>query len=216
MVAKKVSAKELTDEMIKVGRLQYYVIFLMATGLIIVGKPFIIWWVGKEYEQSYYVALLLIIPVCFPLIQNLGISICQAMNKHKFRAIMTTIMAGINVFISYFLAKKFGAIGSAFGTSVALILCNVIIMNFYYKEEIKLEIGRFWKNIFLMTLSFSIPLGIILIIINLLELTGIISVIVYASLYILLYCLFIYFITMNDYEKKLVNNLFSRLCLKRN
>lgn len=215
MVAKNATPKELTNEMIKVGRIQYYIIFLMATGLIIVGKPFIIWWVGKEYELSYYVALLLIIPVCFPLIQNLGLSICQAMGKHKFRAIATTIMAGINVVISYFLAKKFGAIGSALGTSLALILCNIIIMNIYYKKEIKLEIGRFWKEIFNMTLSFIIPLSIILTFMYFTKLTGILSVIVYAIVYTIAYCLTSYLITMNDYEKNIVNKVLLKLHIKK-
>jgi len=215
MVATNTSPKELTDEMIKVGRIQYYIIFLMATGLIMVGKPFIIWWAGKEYIKSYHVALLLIIPVCFPLIQNLAISICQAMNKHKFRAIATTIMAGINVFISYFLAKKFGAIGSALGTSLALIICNIIIMNIYYKKEIKLEIGRFWKEIFYMTFSFAIPLTITLAFIYITKLSGIISVIVYAILYTVIYSLTAYYVTMNEYEKNIVNKLLRKFHIRR-
>ena len=45
MVARNESTETLTSEMIKVGRLQFLIINLMATGLIIFGKPFIIWWV---------------------------------------------------------------------------------------------------------------------------------------------------------------------------
>lgn len=215
MVAIKTTPKELTDEMIKIGRLQYYIIFLMATGLIIVGKPFIIWWVGAEYEMSYYVALLLIIPVCFPLIQNLAISICQAMNKHKFRAIITTIMAFINVGISYILAKRFGAVGTAIGTSIAIIICNVIIMNIYYKKEIKLEIERFWKEILKMTLSFLIPLVGIIIIMKFLSLSGIISVIIYGGTYIILFALVSYYITMNNYERNLIDNVLKKFYIKK-
>lgn len=213
MIAANASSKQLTDEMIKVGRLQYYIIFLMATGLILVGKPFIIWWAGKEYTISYYVAILLIVPVCFPLIQNLGISICQAMNKHKFRAMATTIMALINIAISYFLAKRFGAIGSALGTSLSLILCNIIVMNIYYKIKIKLEIGRFWKEILKMTITFIPPLLIILIIMHFIKLTGIISVIIYAIIYTLIYGLTAYFITMNEYEKNIVSKVLIKLKL---
>lgn len=211
MVAEEASPKKLTDEMIKVGRIQYYIIFLMASGLVIVGKPFIMWWAGKDYELSYYVALLLIIPVCFPLIQNLGISILQAMNKHKFRAVATTIMAFINVGISYILAKAFGAIGTAIGTAIALIVCNVIVMNIYYKKEIKLEIERFWKEILKMSLTFLIPLTLIIITMEILKLTGIISVIVYGITYSILFALVSYFITMNSYERNLIEKVFRKI-----
>lgn len=215
MVANKATPTELTNEMIKVGRLQYYIIFLMASGLVLVGKPFIIWWVGAEYKLSYIVALLLIIPVCFPLIQNLGISILQAMNKHKFRAIATTIMAVINIIISYFLAKHFGVIGSALGTSLALIVCNIIIMNIYYKKEIGLEIGRFWKEILKMTCTFIIPLIVIIVIMYITKLTGITSVIIYALLYTIIFCLVSYFITMNIYEKNLILKIINKFSKKK-
>ena len=56
-------ADELTDEFIKVGRIQYYIIFLMASGLVLVGKEFFNIWAGHGYEDAYYIALLLIIPL---------------------------------------------------------------------------------------------------------------------------------------------------------
>lgn len=211
MIANKADNKKLTDEMIKVGRIQYYVIFLMTTGLILVGKEFIIWWVGSEYSLSYYVALLLIIPISFPLIQNLGISIIQAMNKHKFRTICMSIMAVLNIIISYFLAKYYGPIGSAFGTSLSLIICNIIIMNIYYKKEIGLEIERFWKEIFKMSLTFLIPVLFIVLFMKVTSLTGIVSVIIYAIIYTVIFLLTSYFITMNSYEKGLANKILVKI-----
>lgn len=215
MIAQKVSPKELTDEMIKVGRIQYLIIFLMASGLVLVGKEFIILWAGKEYEISYYIALLLILPVCFPLIQNLGISIMQAMNKHKFRAISTLIMSIINVIMSYFLAKSFGAIGSALGTTIALIVCNIIIMNIYYKKAIGLDIVRFWKEIIKMTIPFIIPISLIIMFTHFTNLTGIISVIVYSTVYTMLYCITAYFLSMNDYEKNIIKRVLVKLHIKK-
>lgn len=215
MVANNATPRQLSNEMIKVGRLQYFIIFLMASGLVLVGKPFIIWWAGREYTTSYYVAILLIIPICFPLIQNLALSICQAMNKHRFRAVATFIMAFFNIIISFYLAKYFGAIGTAIGTSVALLLCNVIIMNIYYAKFIKLEVIRFWKEISKMTLTFVIPIVIINIVMYITHLTGIVSVIVYAIIYSLLFAVISYFITMNDYEKNITKNIFKKLRLKK-
>lgn len=210
MVAKNATKSELTDEMIKVGRIQWYIIFLLTSGFVLVGKEFICFWVGQEYIESYYVAMLLIIPVCVPLIQNIGIGIMQAMNKHKFRAISTLLMAVFNVIISYFFAQSYGAIGVALGTTISLILCNGIIMNIYYYKGLKLEINRFWKNILHISIPFAIPIALILIFMQIIKLSGIVSVLIYSSLYSLMYFAVAYYLSMNKYEKDIVNSYLCR------
>lgn len=213
LVADKADSKEVSKEFIKIGRLQYYVIFLMCSGLILFGKTFIVKWAGSEFEESYYVALLLIIPICIPLIQNLGLSIMQAMNKYKFKSISTAIMAVFNVIISVCLARKFGAVGAAAGTAIALVICNIIIINIYYYKEIKLNIFEFWKQIIKMTLYFSIPIIVILGVMFVTRLEGIISFIVYGSIYTILFSATSYVFVMNEYEKNIFNSIFRKLKL---
>ncbi len=210
MVANKSTSEELTEELIKVGRIQYYIIFLMCSGLIIFGKQFINVWVGSDYSDSYYVALILIIPVCFPLIQNLGLSIMQAMNKFRFRSISTLIMAVINVFISIFLAKLYGPIGAAIGTGLALIICNIIISNIYYYKVIKINVIKFWKSIFLMTIRFLIPSIVIVPCLLFLKPTNIVALLVFIPIYTILYCFVSYFLVMNVYEKSIIDNIFKK------
>ena len=187
----------------------------MASGFVLVGKNFIIWWVGTEYMESYYIALLLIIPLCFPLIQNLGISIMQAMNKHKFRAILTSIMAVINIFISYFLTKSYGAMGAAFGTALSLVICNIVIMNIYYKAALKLNVLNFWKEIFNMSLSFAIPMLLILILMKFTNFSGLFSVVLYATVYTIMYFITVYFVTANSYEKRLIDDILLKLHVRK-
>jgi O-antigen/teichoic acid export membrane protein len=207
LVANKASSEQLTDEMIKVGRIQNYVIFLMCSGLILFGKQFINLWVGDGFEESYYVALLLIVPVCFPLIQNIGISIMQAMNKFKFRSISTSVMAIFNVIISVVLAKKMGAIGAAIGSSIALIVCNIFIINLYYYRALKLDVMRFWKEIFKQVIPFTIPIFIIMLVMKLLFLNSWLGFIIYGGVYTLVYIVVAYMLSMNEYERKIVKGL---------
>ncbi len=214
MIAKNATSEELTNEMIKVGRIQNYIIFLMCSGLILFGKNFIISWAGKEFETSYYVSLLLIIPICIPLIQNLGISIMQAMNKFQFKSIITFITAIINVIISIFLAKKLGAIGAAMGTSIALIVCNIIIINIYYHRSMKINMIKFWKNIILQSIPFFIPIVIIILIMNITSITGIKGFISYGGIYTILYGIIAYFLSTNKYEKDLIRTILSRFLKK--
>lgn len=207
LVANNVSSEQLTDEMIKVGRLQNYVIFLMCSGLILFGKQFITLWVGDGFEESYYVTLLLIVPVCFPLIQNIGLSIMQAMNRFKFRSISTSIMAAFNVIISVILAKKMGATGAAIGSSISLIVCNIFITNIYYYKVLKLNVIRFWKNIFKQVIPFIIPIMFIILVMKFIVLDSWIGFLFYGSLYTLVYILVAYLFSMNDYERRIVTNL---------
>ncbi|HFH9925309.1 TPA: oligosaccharide flippase family protein [Streptococcus suis] len=207
MIANNVSSEQLTDEMIKVGRIQNYVIFLMCSGLILFGKQFITLWVGDGFEESYYVALLLIVPVCFPLIQNIGLSIMQAMNRFKFRSISTSIMAAFNIIISVILAKKMGATGAAIGSSIALIVCNIFIINIYYYKVLKLNVIRFWKNIFKQVIPFIIPIMFIILVMKFIVLDSWIGLLFYGSLYTLVYILVAYLFSMNDYERRIVTDL---------
>ncbi|MCX4364229.1 MAG: oligosaccharide flippase family protein [Bacilli bacterium] len=204
MVAKNVSDKKLSDEFIKIGRIQFYIIFLMCSGLVLFGKKFISLWAGPQYDTSYYVSLILIIPVCVPLIQTLGLSIMQAKNKYSFRAVVTFIMAFVNIGISIILAKHFGPVGAAVGTAFSLIVCNIIVLNIYYSRILKLNVMGFWKEIFKEIIFFVIPIVIILAIMNLISIDGWFGLIIFCGVYVILYCLTAYFLVMNKYERGLV------------
>lgn len=215
MVAGQANNKELTNEFIKVGRIQYFIVFLMASGLILFGKEFIITWAGAEFETSYYIAIILILPLCVPLIQNLGISIMQAKNMHKFRSVLYTIIAIANIGISIPLAKAYGGIGSAIGTSLSLIIGNIIIINIYYYKKVGINVLEFWKEIIKMTIPFIIPIVIVLCIMYFVKLSGYINLIVFGGIYTIIYCIVCYLLVMNKYEKNIVNNVLIKLHLKK-
>lgn len=215
MIAKKASDKEMTNEFIKVGRLQYLIIFLMASGFTLFGKEFIMAWAGKDFATSYYIAVILILPLCVPLIQNLGISIMQAKNMHKFRSILLALIAIANIFISIPLAKAYGGIGSAIGTSLSLIIGNIIILNIYYHKKVGINVIEFWKIIIKMTIPMLIPIVAIVILMHFVTLHGYVNLIVFGGIYTILYCLTCYFLVMDDYEKNIVNKVLIKLHLKR-
>lgn len=207
MIAKNANNNEITNEFIKVGRIQYIIVFLMASGLVLFGKEFIISWVGNEFETAYYVALLLILPLCIPLIQNLGLSIMQAKNKYKFRTVSMAIMSVFNLILSIYLAKEYGPVGAAIGTAVSLIVINVIVMNFYYYKVIKINIIEFWKEILKMTIPFIIPVMFILLLMNNIKLSGFKNLIVFGGIYIIIYGIIAYMLSMNEYEKGIIKSI---------
>ncbi len=196
--------KQLTELFIKVGRIQFILLGLVASGVAFFGKDFITrYWAGSEYGESYYVALLLILSASIPLIQNIGIEIQRAQNKHRFRAIVYTAMAIINLGISIVLCQRYGAIGSAFGTAISLFLANGIAINLYYHLCCNIDIIKFWKNIVRLSLGLPLPLlcGILInrhiVSSNVWIYLG--SIVIYSGVY----CLSMWFLGINENEKAL-------------
>lgn len=203
--------RKLTELFTKVGRIQFYILTLVSTGIVFFGRTFISFWAGEGFENSYYVALLLIIPGTIPLIQNLGIEIQRAENKHQFRSIAYLVMAFINLFCSYYLCQLYGAIGSTVGTAVSLLLANGLIMNIYYHKKCNIDILYFWKNIVDISKGLLIPIicGIAM---NSIVSTNTISsffiaVIVYTAVFIVA----MYLISMNEFEKELIHKAVKKI-----
>lgn len=138
---------KLTDLMIKVGRIQCYIILMICSGFYFYGKPFIKLWAGDGYEDAYYIALMFMIALIVPYVQNLGIEIQRAKNKHKIRSFVYTAIAAGNIIISIPLIKQWGGPGAALGTVLSLFTGNTVFMNIYYKVYIGLDIGKFWKSL---------------------------------------------------------------------
>lgn len=150
--------EKLTDLFVKVGRIQFILLGLVASAFIFFGEEFITtYWAGSSYGESYYVALLLILPASIALIQNIGIEIQRAQDKHRFRAMVYTGMAIINVVISIVLCQKYGAVGSAVGTAISLIVANGLIVNIYYHMRCNVDVIRFWRSIGRLSLGLLIP-----------------------------------------------------------
>jgi O-antigen/teichoic acid export membrane protein len=150
--SRKNNLHEVTNLMVKVGRVQLFLMGLLLIGLIILGKDFIILWMGDDFKISYYVAILLILPGFVTLTQEIGYTYLFVVNELKYRAIMFVFASILSVIVSFFLAPKYGAIGCAIGIFIATILCHVIGMNYVYWKVIKLEIPRFFKECYLSML----------------------------------------------------------------
>lgn len=146
LVAKHVSSAELTDMMIRIGRLQYLVVGYIFIMFVLVGKQFIYLWAGAGYLSAYPMVVILMAALIIPLIQNVGISILKAMNKNRYRMTAYTIGAFIGLAISFPLAHRYGGIGCAIGTAGSLFVSTGWIMNRYYAYKIHLGIAKFWKS----------------------------------------------------------------------
>ena len=141
----------------KFGRLQLGVMGFIFLGLATLGKPFMRLWSGLQSDIPYYTAMILITPLLVTSIQSIGIEIQRAKDLHRFRSILYIIMAGVNILISIPLCIRFGSLGGAAGTSVSLVIGNIIIMNIYYEKRVRLNMAYFWKEIARLLPAFVPP-----------------------------------------------------------
>lgn len=212
MVARKEPIRNLSELFIQIGRWQYYLLALVATGFIIFGKQFIALWAGPGFEDSYIITLLIILPFTVDLIQNIGLAIMQAMNRYDFRARIYFVTGVLNLLLAIPLGIKYGGIGCAVATGISMIVGNGFIMNWYYAKEMHLAIASFWKQIgkisFITFMCLVIgywvnayigPYG------------GIYPFILKVVMYTILYVVMIYFFAMNLSEREKVHAVFHKL-----
>lgn len=206
MTASGANNSELTDLMISVGRIQLIIIGLILTGFVVIGKEFISLWVGDEYLQAYYWFLIMALPLLIPMTQSIGINILEAKFKHKFRALVYFGIALANISLTILLVKNYGIIGAAVATGLALFVGNNVIINIYYSRVIGLEIGRFFKEVYLKIMP--VQMVILAALVALDRITNIsgqwADLIIKGLIICTVYCVIIYLFVMSDKEKRYI------------
>ena len=145
--------ESLNELMIKVGRIQIFIIGLLVLGFILVGNDFITLWLGTGYEMVYKCAVFLIIPSFFYLPQLIGSNAVLAMNKVKKQATVFVYMGLFNLIFGALLAVKFGALGFSVSVFLAYTI-RTIGMDLIFHKDLQLDIKSFFKKTFCLCLLF--------------------------------------------------------------
>lgn len=204
MAVNNVPQEQFTALFIKIGRLQFILISFIISAFVAFGRQFIALWAGTGYEDAYYVALLTMIPVTVPLIQNTGLNILYALNKHQFRSIVYLCIAILNVILTFWWVEDFGIIGAAAATCISYVLGNILIINWYYYKRIGLDITQFWKNILKMSPVMLLSGIIWCLFLDKIQINNWILFFALALVYTALYFILAYFFMMNEYERDLL------------
>lgn len=194
----------------KTGRLVFLLSALVLSGFTLYGKEFIRLWAGEGYDESFVVALVVMFPLTVDMIQYVGLTILQVLNRYAFRGKMYFFIAAINVVSTLILARLWGLTGAAISTAASMIIGSGFLMNWHY-ARVGLDIGAFWGGIMKLVpgLLISVPLGIL---IRMLYLPSAwLTMAVHIVLYTGVYCAIMYLLVMNGYERDLVNTALRRL-----
>ncbi|MFK5879319.1 MAG: oligosaccharide flippase family protein [Flavobacteriaceae bacterium] len=209
MYVNKATNSELTELMIKVGRIQWFVISYMLFGFIFFGRQFIKLWIGDGYEDSWVIAVIIMIPLTIPSVQNVGNSILEAYNLHARKIQVNTFFAVISVIVAIYLVELYDAIGIAIASSSSIILGQIIYNNFYFKKRLGLNMQAYLKSMLKGNIFSVLILIIIAYLLNFITWnnTSWLNLGLKIFLFITSYTILNYLLAMNSYEKNIVKTL---------
>ncbi len=193
--------------MVKVGRIQLYVVGAVVMGFICVGKEFISIWVGDSFIESYFCTILLIIPSLLQLPQEIGMQAIIAENKVKQQAIVWVFVAAINVLLSFLLTWLYGVMGLCCSICISFFV-RTIGMDIIFKRDLQIDILKFFKNTF-------VKIGLMIIVVSLLSFLvnsflsdgGVVMFLIKMASFCLFYIIG-FMLVANDEEKTLVKQAF--------
>lgn len=201
IVAESNDNNQLTHLMTKVGRYQAILYIWVLGGFVILGKFFIDVWAGPGFEEAYWLVLAMTVPLFIPLVQNTGIEIQRAKNKHKARSVCYLFMAGLNLAITILLSPYISYWAAAIGYIAYVILGCGVFMNWYYQKRIGLSMGYFWKRVLPVVVIGVVATGICLYGTSLLPVNDCLSFFWWGIVYTLLYAVLAFMTILTKEER---------------
>lgn len=139
--------RKVTDLVVQAGRVQFMLLGAAVVGFAVIGKEFLMLWLGEGFEDVYIITLILMIPSLFELCVNVCLSILRAKNMLTFRTAILFASTGLNAVVTVVAVSCWSYIGAALGTAASFIIGSLIIMNIYYYKKLKLPMLKIYGRI---------------------------------------------------------------------
>lgn len=139
------NSEELNRLAVQVGRIQLLIITLLYMGFVAIGREFILLWMGKAYEITYYCVLLLSFPDIIEYAQQIPTNAVIAANKIKSQAKAYMITTAVSIVVTFVGAKIAGSLGASIAICIACI-CRTITMCYIYVKELNFDLRGFFMK----------------------------------------------------------------------
>lgn len=133
--------------------------FGVGTLIIILGRRFIVLWVGTDFLDAVPVLWVLAVTYSIALAQTSGISLVYALKKHHFFAGASVVEGVANVALSIYLAPRYGILGVAIGTAVPMLIIKLFVQPVYVSRIIGISLIRYWGQ---LAPPFCLAIGVII------------------------------------------------------
>jgi len=119
------------EKFIVITELTALISFMIGGLLLVLGKSFIIVWMGHDYLDAYVILIVLAIVGIVGNSQRPSVAVLYAVAKHKYYANITVIEAIANLSISILLVREIGLLGVALGTLIPLLVTKLYFQPSY-------------------------------------------------------------------------------------
>lgn len=132
LLSKLVKGKK-ESEVARVIRISTLVCIVSIIGLIAVGKPLITLLYGKEYEETYYIMVMMLIGVLGMIFYKMVYSYNVAQGKRAINLIFLGTAAVTNVIGNLILIPNLGIYGAAITSIVSYNVCGICFLVYFHK-----------------------------------------------------------------------------------
>ena len=141
---------------------------------------------------------------------QIGMDLVYAENKIKNTALRVLISSAIGLVLAIIVAPKYGAVGCAAATGAALVLTQILYVDFY-QRNMELDMWAFFKKCHLRIVPLiTIYAGIGFVVSRFLQIHDWSTLVLSIALYTIGFCLIFWYFLANDYEKHLVSGFFDK------
>ena len=129
----------------------------LCMGLILLGKQFIVLWMGSAYASSAIFLAVLAIAQLASMPQNASALILAGMAKHKVLAWLVLGEGAANLILSVILVQRIGLIGVAWGTVIPDVISMAVIVPIYTLRTLELGMREYLTKAVLPPVLCAIP-----------------------------------------------------------
>ena len=188
--------------MLNVGRFQYALNGLIIAGFFVLGKGFIELWMDTSYSDAYYGILLVLIPGLFYNSLEIANTAMVVQKKVKLQAYIAIATGVTNILLSFVLSSYWGMLGACISICIAYTVRSVAYIIVHWRV-MHYDMGTFIRKCYIrmsVPIVFSIVVGVILN--NLIEPTGWISLGLKGLVVTLVYFVSLWFGSLSKGERK--------------
>lgn len=192
--------------MIKVGRIQFFIVSAIVLGFVALGQDFIDLWLGDQFSEAYICIILLILPCLFQLPQEVGSHAIIVQNKVKEQAIVFTAMGILNIILGIILTSIFDVFGMCLSICISFFVRTIGLDVIMYKS-LHIDVLKFFKNTFAkQTIPVCTSLLLCLVINSFIECDSWFILVIESIIFGIVFSLSSYMV-MNQDEKMLIKTI---------
>lgn len=152
---------ELRQTFLRATRIATLFSVFVSSLLLLNGKALLSLWVGDRFVENFDLLMVLTLGYVCAMAQRPSTQLAYAQGRHRVLGLWTLGEGVANILLSVYWAHRYGLMGVALGTTVPMLVTNLIFQPWYVLRGIQLSVGDYVRSALLgPVLAGTIFLGV--------------------------------------------------------